>query len=331
MTGLQVRALRHDVGHLTVSIDHLQVDPGRRLVVFGPNGAGKTTLLRLLAGVVGRFPAPRSVYLPQRPYMFRGSALFNLGLGLDPALVPAAHEHATNLGVAGSLDKAATALSGGERQRIALARALADPTDIALLDEPLNAIDAQDRDRVAAYVATALEGRTAVIVTHDRGEAVTLGHDLAVMIDGRIQQIGVIEDVLSLPADEAVAGVLGISNALTGRVSVIEAPLVAVDIGAIEVWGVGEAPSGADAKVLFGAETVIVYSGHGAETGSARNRWVGRVDRVRPLGQLVELVIDVGPTIAAVLTPGSVESMGLSEGADVTVAVKATAVRVVRK
>ena len=329
MSDVTIGNVAYRSGDLAVTVDGLEIAAGGRLAVFGPNGAGKTTLLRLVAGTLGGDPRVEAAYLPQRPFLFRGTAHHNLVLGLPPERVEIAERHAEVLGVGSLLHQSARTLSGGERQRVALARTLASARPVVLLDEPLAAVDAKDRPAVAAHVVRSLGERTAMVVTHDRDEAVTLGTELAVMIAGRIRQRGPVREVMSLPADEEVAAVLGVSNALPGSVVDRSGPLAAVDVGGAIVWGVGEGDTGSEARVLFGAETVIVYAGSEADAGSARNRWSGRVADLRPIGQLVEVLVDVGPVVAAVLTPGSVESLELAVDHPVTIAVKATAVRVV--
>lgn len=327
MTGLSIRSLRHESGGFSLDVESLDVEAGTTLALFGPNGAGKTTLLRLLAGTLPGGPDLAVAYLPQRPYAFRGSARRNLGLGLDEAGMARALNLAARLGVADKLDAPARALSGGERQRLRLAGVLARPESIVLLDEPLAAIDARERESVGRVVSGGLAGRTAVIVTHDRDDAVMLADSMAVIVDGRIRQVGSIREVLGLPADDAVARVLGVANAHPGRVVASDPPLVMVDVGGAEIWGIGEVDG--DAVVLFGAETVTVFSGADGAAGSARNRWVGRVAEVRRLGRLVEIVVDAGFPVMALLTPGSADAMGIEAGVQVTLTVKATAVRVV--
>jgi molybdate transport system ATP-binding protein len=329
VTGIVLRDVRLDLGGLRVEIDHLEVAAGTRLVLFGPNGAGKTTLLRLLAGRIPGGDTRPCAYLPQRPWAFRGDAGRTLRLGLDGEARVRAEALAAALGVAGLLERPTRSLSGGERQRLALARVLARPEDLVLLDEPLTAIGAADRPHSAGVITGALAGRTAVIVTHDRDEAVMLGDEIAVIIDGRIRQRGDARSVFGLPADTEVAAVVGVGNAIAGSVAHGEEGLNEVDLGGITVWGVGDLPVGSSAAVLFGGETVTVYAGRHGSPGSARNCWTGTVDRVRDVGRLVEVVADVGVPVVALLTPGSVEALGIRVGSDVTLAVKATAVRVV--
>ncbi len=334
---LAVRGLAGRVGSgPALAVAALDVAAGERLVVFGPNGAGKTTLLRLVAATLPRsgLGAERwehlpVAYLPQRPYLFRGTARANLALGLDAAGVARAEGLAGEFGVAGALDRAARALSGGERQRLALARVLARPEPLVLLDEPLAPLDARDRMVLAARVVTAIGQRAALIVTHDHDEAAVLGERVAVMISGTVRQVGPVGEVFALPADDEVAGVVGVGNVLAGEVEQGGDGLVAVGVGPMTVWGAGEYAAGAPVAVLFGAEAVTLYAGSAPDAGSARNVWPGRVEEVRPAGRLVEVLVDTGARVAALVTPGSLEALGLEPGAQVTLAVKATAIRVV--
>ena len=335
MRVVTLSGLRRPLGaDATLYVDRLTLDRGERLVVFGPNGAGKSTLLRTLAGTAavrggGRVEVAPSSYLPQRPYLFRGTAGWNLTLGLPPEAEARATELAWRFGVGRLLGRAARSLSGGERQRVALARVLARPESLVLLDEPLAPFDARDRMQAARQIVGAIGSRAAVVVTHDHDEAAVLGDRMAVLLEGRVIQTGSIEEVFTMPADDRVAGVVGLGNVLDGDVTAVDGSLVSTRVGPIEVWGVGEVGSGDHVRVLFGAEAVTLYAGDAPAGGSARNVWSGRIAEVRPAGRLVEVLVDVGPTVAALITPGSLEALEVQPGRGVTLAVKATAVRVV--
>lgn len=310
-------------------VSRLQVADGEHLVLFGPNGAGKSTLLRLIAGTLEGGPAIPSAYLPQRPILFRGKAGWNLRLGLGPEDANRSIELAHDFGIKDVLDRSARTLSGGERQRLVLARTLARPEQVVLLDEPLAALDARDRGSVAATIKRELRGRTAIVVTHDREEAAMLGRRMAVLVDGRILQIGALEEVFSLPTDDRVAAAVGIANVLRGEVIQTEGALSAIRSGPVEVWGVGDVAPGTKATAMFGAEAVTVFAGSEPTSGSARNTFSGTVMEVRSAGRLVELVVDCGIPIAALVTPGSLEALGVAARTDVVLTLKATAVRVV--
>ena len=300
-----------------------------RLVVFGPNGAGKSTFLRLLAGMAGGPPQVDSAYLPQHPYLLRGTAGWNLGLGLTPEEAAWAGQLARRFGLSDVLASPSDQLSGGERQRLALARTLAMPQPWILLDEPLAALDHPDRFAIAADLADLLEGRGAVIVTHDPSEAIALGTRMAVMIGGRILQEGKVAEVFGLPASDEVARAVGVSNVVDGIAKLAEGELIHLDAGWIDVTGVGDLDDGRPGRAFFGAESVTVYRGHEAGFGSAVNHWAGTVKAVEESGKLIRLSIDVGTSIIALLTPGSVEALRIKQGSPVTAAVKATAVRVI--
>lgn len=311
-------------GNGILDVDELAVAEGERLIVFGPNGAGKTTLLRRLADQAGA----RATYLPQRPYMFRGSGLHNLRLGLGRSEWAVADSLAAALGVFDRLDGPAGALSGGERHRLALARALAREAPLVLLDEPLAPLDVRDREAVIEVVADGIGGRAAVIVTHDSAAAAMIGGSVAVMLDGSIRQTGTVGEVFSLPEHEDVAEAVGVQNVLSGVVRSQRGALVQVDCGEVEVWALGDHVAGDIVRVLFGAEAVTVFAGS-ADRGSARNLWKGVVSEIRTLGRLSELVVDAGPTLVALITPGSLDALDLHPGSSISLTLKATAARAV--
>jgi molybdopterin-binding protein len=315
-------------GERRLRLGPLEVAAGERLVLFGPNGAGKTTALRSWAGTLPSPVAVASTYLPQRVHPFRGSARRNLHMGLDAEAQVRAERLSARLGLDTVMDRPASALSGGERQRLGLARTLARPERLVLLDEPLAAVDRRDREMVEAAIIEALDRRAAVIVTHDREVAAVLAHRVGVVIDGEIRQLGDVSTVFTLPDDDDVAAVVGIGNVVTGRVVAVEGALAAVDVDGVTLWGMGDHAPDQTVTVLFGAETVTVYPG-AAAPGSARNLWAGVVTQVRSTGRLVELLVDVGFPVAALITPGSLEALRLDVGGVVSLAVKATAVRVV--
>lgn len=311
-----------------VDIPELAVELGERLIVFGPNGAGKTTLLRLIAAIEGEGGTPYASYLPQRPYLFRGTCRANLYLGLDSVARARAEELAERLGVADRLNDQARTLSGGERMRLSLARTLSVDTPLVLLDEPLAPLDLRDRESVAAVIAEALAGRTAIIVTHDRDDAALLGDRLAVMIDGKILQIGPVAAVLATPLNDTVAEVVGVSNVIDGRVVAKRGALVEVEWVDHTFYALGDHAPGTPVKVLFGGEAVGIHATVPPDS-SARNLFPGVVTDVREMGRLAEVVIDCGSPIVALITPGSLDALGLAPGSDAHVSVKATAARAV--
>jgi iron(III) transport system ATP-binding protein len=233
----------------------LTVRSGALVAVLGPSGCGKTTLLRCIAGfevldageirVDGhRVATPDAAVAPERrriavvpqegalfPHL---SVLDNVAYGLDRAARRAGRATAVlNLvGLSGFEDRMPHHLSGGQQQRVAVARALAPRPPVVLLDEPFNALDAALRSEVRQDVWQALraDGATAVLVTHDQSEALSMADDVAVMRDGRIVQSGPPELLYATPSDPWVAGFVGEAVWLP---AVIDGDLARTSLGAV--------------------------------------------------------------------------------------------------
>lgn len=209
----------------------LEVADSHIVAVLGPSGSGKSTLLRAIAGLVEpaagdiRWDGESIVSIPthKRDFglMFQGYALFphqtvaeNVGFGLEMA---GRRDHAAEvadalirMGLEGFGPRRIDSLSGGEQQRVALARTLAPQPRLVMLDEPLGALDRNLRQRLVVDTHRILEERsvTAIVVTHDRDEAVAMSDSLAVMREGTIVQTGTLDDILSRPADDWVESFL---------------------------------------------------------------------------------------------------------------------------
>ena len=180
------------------------------VALFGPNGGGKTSVMRLIAGTVARSrPLATVAYLPQTPYLFRGTAESNLILGLDTAGAADARVLANELSVGHLLPRPSVELSGGEAQRIALARTLASDAPLVLLDEPLAPINAASRDDVAEIIRHRTADRAMLWATHSVDAVRAIADRLMVIDDGTVLQEGSVAEVLSSPVDERVADILG--------------------------------------------------------------------------------------------------------------------------
>ncbi|MBQ1075812.1 ABC transporter ATP-binding protein [Micromonospora sp. C31] len=212
----------------------LTVARGELLVVLGPSGAGKSTVLRVVAGLepvtAGRVRIAGRDVTAERPgrrnvsMVFQSYALFphlsvaeNIAFGLEVRDTPraAARERARaaaeTVGCAGLLDRRPAQLSGGERQRVALARALVREPDVFLLDEPLSNLDQALRVQMRAELRALHDrlGATMVHVTHDQTEALVLADRIAVLRDGRIEQVGTPDEIWRTPATTFVARFVG--------------------------------------------------------------------------------------------------------------------------
>ena len=221
----------------------LEVPDGAVVAVLGPSGCGKSTLLRAVAGIEpvqhgrvawdGRDLAGTPTHRRGFALVFQDGQLFdhltvarNVGYALQvrsglrraPGVDARVAELLELVGLPAYGDRLPGTLSGGERQRVALARSLAVEPRLLLLDEPLSALDAGLRERLAGDLQRILResGTTALLVTHDHEEAFAVADRLAVMRDGRIVQQGEISEVWRSPADPATALFLGYAAVLDG-------------------------------------------------------------------------------------------------------------------
>lgn len=180
------------------------------VALFGPNGGGKTSVMRLIAGTVARAkPLAAVAYLPQSPYLFRGTVESNLVLGLDRSESSDAELLADDLDVGHVLSRPSSELSGGEAQRIGLARTLASAAPLVLLDEPLAPINAAGRDSVAEIIRQRTADRALLWATHSVEAVRAIAGRLVVIDEGTVLQEGPVSEVLASPADARVATILG--------------------------------------------------------------------------------------------------------------------------
>jgi molybdate transport system ATP-binding protein len=236
------------------------------------------------------------------------------------------------LGIEGLENRYPRALSGGEGQRVALARALAPDPRLLLLDEPFASLDAPTRLRLRREVRALLQvtGTPAILVTHDRVEALAMGDIVAVVIGGRVRQVGPVSEVFSRPADAAIATSVGIEAVLPARVAHASGGLVKVSVGDVLLDAAEQEPieDGTPVYACIRAEDVTLEASAGGQA-SARNHLRSRVVAIVSEGPIERVSIDCGFLLDAVITRRSREELGLAPGAQVTAAIKATSIHLV--
>lgn len=343
MTGLQATVVVTRPGFsLDIALD---IDAGETVAILGPNGSGKSTLLRALAGLQdmdggsvivddrvldGRGvrvpPEQRGIGMVHQDYLLfpHLSAVDNIAFGLRSRGMGRSRARATALamledfGLTDYADARPGSLSGGQAQRVALGRALVTAPPLLLLDEPLSALDAGTRASVRADLRQRLSAFSgcAIVVTHDPLDALALADRIVILESGRIAQSGTPTDVVSRPATEYVAALVGVvlmrGHASDGRVSLAGG-------GALTV--ADQAISG-PALIAIRPESVSVH--RTAPEGSARNAWEGTVASLVPHGDRVRVAVDGTPSISADITPASVAALGIEPGQRVWLSVKAT-------
>ncbi len=261
----------------------LEVGRGELFAVLGPSGSGKTTLLRLIAGFerpdegevsVGErlVAGPRDFVVPEKRrigMVFQDYALFphltvarNVAFGLRRAERDRARSTLELVGLQHKADRFPHELSGGERQRVALARALAPQPEVVLLDEPFSSLDATLRAGLRREVELILREAeaTAMLVTHDQEEALSLADRLAVMRDGRLVQVGEPEDVYARPADRWAAQFVGEVNVVSG---VGRAGAIETELGTFDVHGAAPPAGGRGLHVAVRPEQLALQADEG--------------------------------------------------------------------
>lgn len=345
---LEFAAVHHRYGRaVSLAGLDLRVVAGSIHAVMGPTGCGKSTALRL-AGLLDR-PATgavlfdgaapphagrarlaarrRTALVLQEPALLRGTVRHNVAWGLRARGVRGLDLRARTdaalalLALDDLADRAHNALSGGERKRTALAAAVAVSPELLLLDEPLASSHPSLRQELRAHIRTINRtlGTTILVATHDVQDAVALAADLTVMDAGKAVQAGPVDAVLQQPRCGFIAGFVGTVNVL--RVTAAEGRTCRV--GALTI----EAPAPVAAGSLIAVPPGhVLLSSREPET-SARNRFRGVVIAMQPFdyGFMVS-VSCAGTPIAAVVTRGSVDELGLAPDREVWVYFKVSAV-----
>jgi multiple sugar transport system ATP-binding protein len=235
MAQIIIKNLRKDFGDFTaVKSSSFTIENGEFFMLLGPSGCGKTTTLRMIAGL--ELPTSGEIYIDGEDvsqkrasnrdiaFVFQMFALYphmnvrqNISYPLKCQGMPKAQikskvaEVAKLLGIEDILGKAVGGLSGGDRQRIALGRAIVREPKAFMMDEPLGALDAEFRERMAEELRALHDrmGATTVYVTHDQLEAMQMGDKIVVMNHGSVEQFGVPQDIYDWPATMFVAKFIG--------------------------------------------------------------------------------------------------------------------------
>jgi iron(III) transport system ATP-binding protein len=294
----------------------LSVRPGTLTAILGASGAGKTTLLRVIAGfepamsgsvtldgvVVDdghrRVPPERRHigYVPQDGALFphltvRGNAAF--ALPRRSRRSPFVDEILALVGLGDLGSRYPHELSGGQQQRVAIARALASRPRLVLLDEPFAALDASLRATVRADVLAALRavGTTAVLVTHDQDEALSVADYVAVLRDGVVTQAGPPRSVYSVPADPWTAAFLGTANLLPGVPDGSRG--VRTALGWHELRGAEQVTDEGEVTVLIRPEQITLFRPSSSVVPGSPGAVVGKVSETRYHGHDALIAVDV--------------------------------------
>jgi molybdate transport system ATP-binding protein len=338
-------------GPLITAALELELERFSITVLFGPSGCGKTTLLRMLSGLerpdagfirldgTPWFQGRQHVPAQERRvgYVFQEGALFphlsvadnvGFGLGRGQARTERVATLIRRVGLAGLEHRRPGELSGGQRQRVALARALAPRPRLLLLDEPFASLDRPAAEELRHELRAVLkaEGIPAVLVTHDRADALSLGDRMLRMDAGRILQDGRPEEVLTgFAANLEEAGSESVALArVVGR----REGLLCLEVGSTLLFAPDPGGDFRQARICIRSEGVALERLDNGPV-STRNHLSGRIIDLEIRGALARVRLDCGFPLEALVTTWACHDLGLKVGDPITALVKATAIRVV--
>ena len=291
----------------------LDVVGGEFFAFLGPSGSGKTTLLRLIAGfgtptagriligerdVTGLAPWSRNVGMVFQNYALwpHMSVARNVAFGLERRKLPRAEiarkvrEVLELVGLTAFANRRPAQLSGGQQQRVALARTLVIEPEVLLLDEPLSNLDAKLRVEMRSELRQLQRklGITAIYVTHDQEEANAIADRIAVLDQGRIQQIGTPLELYDRPANRFVATFLGTANLIDGRIE----PDGRFVADGFTLAGIAGEP-GPACIAIRPQDVSIGVAGSGIAATVAQREFLGSITRYRLRAGAHEIAVDV--------------------------------------
>ena len=223
-----------------------------------------------------------------------------------------------------------TTLSGGEQQKVAMARALATEPKILLLDEPFSALDENTQTRLMAEMKEIhrREKITVIHVTHNQEEAMILADRIAILMNGRIAQVGTPHDIFYKPQNKEIATFVNIENIWEGTIISKQHDEITVAVDGARITAIARKFSVGDpVRVIVRPEEIIIGSDSGKT--SARNVLQGTIESLTMQGFFYRVVVSCGVNVVASVTKHSVETLGLTPGKEITLFFKATATQVI--
>ncbi|MFY9326206.1 MAG: ABC transporter ATP-binding protein [Candidatus Nanopelagicales bacterium] len=293
----------------------LTIPAGSFFALLGPSGCGKTTTLRMVAGLEeptsGEILIGEENIVPLPPYkrpvntVFQSYALFphltiyeNVAFGLRRRGIKDIDKTVKDMLALVELtpmaERKPTQLSGGQQQRVAVARALINKPDVLLLDEPLGALDLKLRRQMQLELKWIQKdvGTTFVHVTHDQEEAMTMADTVAVMNEGRIEQMGSPVEIYENPKTTFVANFLGQSNLFSGTVKGIDGELLAVDVNGVTLYVPKSKTNITSGKIVIGVRPEKIKVVDVDTPGLPKNQIIGKISDNAFVGVSTQYVVE---------------------------------------
>ena len=344
---LEIRDLLVELKDMHIEIPYLRIEDGDYLSVIGMSGTGKTVFLETLAGfhrpkrgeiiLNGKRidvlpPKERGLAIVYQDYLLfpHMTVRENIEYGLRMRKlkdVSTIDIMVKELEIDNILNRYPKTLSGGEKQKVSLARALVINPKLLLLDEPFASLDVQTREKARLLIRRIMKKHriTTIHVTHDLQNVFTLANKVLVMNNGKIEQFGSVNDIVSRPANEYVANFFSFNIF----------KCTAKDAGSYTKLKCGDVElvtaDKAHGEVLTTIKPEDIIISREKVKSSARNVVEGEVINVERRGRLVWLTVDMGMLLLVVLTPNSIEMLGIKRGSRVYCIFKASALHIIGK
>ncbi len=352
---LSVREICKDLASFAIKDVSFEVTANQYFVLLGRTGVGKSVLLETIAGLIhtdagrvfldGKDITNENIQKRNIALVFQNSTLFPHMTVYDNIAYPLRRgngkaqirrrvdELAEDFEVGHLLTAKPQTLSGGESQRVSLARAVASEPRCLLLDEPLSSLDTKSRSEMRALLRKIhRQGRHQIVhVTHDYTEAVSLATHVAVMEAGTIAQVGTVDEIFQHPKSDFVARFVGIKNFFKGQ---LQKPhdhgrdTRDFTFGGLRLSVLSDCPAG-PGFVCVRSEDVTISNK--TSPTSARNNFEGTIVDIVPAGMGIEIIVDIGVEIAALVSAESAKALELGCGKKVWVSFKASAVKYVEE
>lgn len=351
MVHIQLNKISKDYKGFQLREVSISVRENDYFILLGESGAGKSMILETIAGLVlpdtgevlfrGVEITRQKIQQRKIGIVFQDHAVFphlnvfdNIAYPLKSrkckrnVIREKVTKMATQMGIAGLLDRKTETLSGGELQRVALARSLVQQPEVLLLDEPLTSLDTRLKTEIRALLREIHKsGQTIIHVTHDYEEALALGTRIAVVDQGKIVQEGSPEDVFHHPTTSFVAHFIGIRNYFKVKTVSDANGMKAITEGGLTIH-LQEEYNASDGFLLIRGEDIILSNE--PVSSSAMNSFRGTITEILSTPRGVEVCVDSGMLFYALITRPSLTRLGLTEGGVVWIQFKATAARFIK-
>lgn len=351
---IKIKNLRLEYSErFSLCIDGLTIEKGEIFTIIGPNGAGKTTLLNIIAmfekpkcgdievfgnnilNGIDKLAVRRQMsFVFSQTYLTNSSVYDNISLPLKLRGDKSAgrvEEMLEVFKINHIKNSNATVLSQGEKHRVALARAFVTSPKLVLLDEPFLSLDRRYKESLIETLHKIIKARsiTAIFVTQDQTEALSLSDTMVVMKDGRVLQLGRPNEIFTRPSSREVADFVGIETVVEGVIVDKESNLCFVEAKDKFLEVISTYEKGDNVFVCIRPESVIIAKTQ--EKTSARNQIKAVITSIEPWRLKYKINLDCGFSLFAYLTKQSIENLDLKLGQVVFVSFKATAIHLIRR